>query len=94
MMDERSGLMLFAAGFAGSLVDALHRKKNLRETVIHLICGTASAGFLTPLVFQVTNIDPSPNLQSAMAFLMGVLGMRVVDMIVRRIFPDSKPIDL
>jgi hypothetical protein len=94
MTDERSGLVLFAAGFAGSLVDALHRQKSLRETVIHLICGTASAGFLTPLVFQVTAIDPSPNLQSAMAFLMGILGMRVVDMIVRRIFPDSKPFDI
>ena len=94
MTDERSGLVLFAAGFAGSLVDALRRQKSFRDTVVHLICGTASAGFLTPLVFQVTNIEPSANLQSAMAFLMGVLGMRVVDMIVRRVFPDSKPIDL
>lgn len=94
MTIERSGFILFAAGFAGSLVDALHRKKNLRETVIHLICGTSSAGFLTPLVFQVTNTTPSPNLQSAMAFLMGILGMRVVNMIVKRIFPDSQPFDI
>lgn len=94
MTDERSGLMLFAAGFAGSLASALHKQKNLRETVIHLIGGTASAGFLTPLVFEITGIDASPNLQSAMAFLMGVLGMRVVDLIVGKLFPDSKPLDL
>ncbi|MFZ9959975.1 MAG: hypothetical protein ACO3GP_06255 [Candidatus Limnocylindrus sp.] len=89
MADERSGLMLFAAGFAGSLASALHKQKNLRETVIHLVGGTASAGFLTPLMFELTGITPSPSLQSAMAFLLGVIGMRVVDLIVGKIFPDK-----
>ncbi len=94
MSDERSGIMLFAAGFAGSLASALHKQKDTKEAVIHITGGTVSAGFLTPLVFEITNITPSPNLQSAMAFLMGVLGMRVVDLIVGKLFPESKPLDL
>ena len=94
MTDERSAWMLFGAGFAGSLASALQKQKNVRDTIVHLIGGTASAGFLTPLMFQVTNITPSVELQSAMAFLMGVLGMRVVDLIVGKLFPDSKPLDL
>jgi uncharacterized membrane protein YeaQ/YmgE (transglycosylase-associated protein family) len=90
MADERSGMMLFAAGFAGSLASALHKQKSVRDAVIHMIGGTASAGFLTPLMFEITGIDASPNLQSAMAFLMGVIGMRVVDLIVEKFFPDSQ----
>lgn len=94
MTDERSGMMLFAAGFAGSLADALRRRKNLRDALMHITAGTVCAGFLTPLVFEITGITPSPELQSAMAFLMGVLGMRVVDLIVGKLFPDHKPFDL
>jgi hypothetical protein len=45
-------------------------------------------------MFSVTGITASPNTQSAMAFLLGVLGMRTVDLIVQKLFPDSKGVNL
>ena len=45
-------------------------------------------------MFSVTGVTASPNTQSAMAFLLGVLGMRTVDLIVGKFFPDSKGVSL
>jgi hypothetical protein len=92
---DRSELMLLIAGFTGSLVSVLSKKTNsLRDSILAIVAGTGSAYFLTPLVFAVTGITASPNTQSAMAFLLGVLGMRTVDLIVQKLFPDSKGVSL
>lgn len=90
MVNERSEIMLLVAGFAGSLVSVLSKPTNtLRESALAIIAGMSCAYFLTPLMFDVLNIDPSPNTQSAMAFLLGVLGMRTVELVVQKLFPDS-----
>lgn len=93
--NERSVLMLLTAGFAGSLVSVLSKPSNsVRESALAIVAGTSSAYYLTPLVFAITDVEASSNMQAALAFLLGILGMRVVELIVSRLFPNAKPVDL
>lgn len=91
MAQDKSSVMLLVAGFFGSLVavgKANHA--SLRDNLLAISAGTSSAYFLTPVVFEVTGISASPNVQSGMAFLLGVLGMRGVEMLINKIFPEHK----
>lgn len=95
MEEQRSAVMLLVAGFAGSLVSILSKPSNtLRESALGIIAGTSCAYYLTPLVFAITGVQANPNTQSAMAFFLGVLGMRSIEFIVGKLFPDSKGINL
>lgn len=95
MEQERSELMLLVAGFAGSLITVLSKPNNtFRDSALGILAGTSCAYFLTPLVFEVTGIAASSNTQSAMAFFLGVLGMRTIEFLVGKIFPDSKGLNL
>lgn len=83
--------MLIVAGFFGSLIavgKASHG--NLRDNLLAISAGTSSAYFLTPLVFSLTGSDASAQTMSAMAFLLGVLGQRGVELVVHKIFPETK----
>lgn len=91
MSNDKSNLMLIVAGFFGSLIavgKASH--SNLRDNLLAISAGTSSAYFLTPLVFSVTGTDASQQTMSAMAFLLGVLGQRGVELVVHKIFPEAK----
>ena len=91
MANDKSSLMLVVAGFFGSLIavgKASHN--NLRDNVLAILAGTSSAYYLTPIVFTVTGVDASPQTMSAMAFLLGVLGQRGVEIVVGKVFPESK----
>jgi hypothetical protein len=90
MAQDKSSVMLLVAGFFGSLVavgKANHA--SLRDNLLAISAGTSSAYFLTPVVFEVTGIAASPNVQSGMAFLLGVLGMRGVEMLIAKVFPGA-----
>jgi|APGre2960657404_1045060.scaffolds.fasta_scaffold73164_2 hypothetical protein len=91
MANDKSNLMLLVAGFFGSLIavgKASHG--NMRDNVLAISAGTSSAYFLTPLVFSVTGTNSSQQTMSAMAFLLGVLGQRGVELIIGKIFPEAK----
>lgn len=95
MSGEKSSLMLLVAGFAGSLITVLKKPSNtLRDASLSITAGTSSAYFLTPLVFEVTGIDASANVQSGMAFLLGILGMRTVELLVGKVFGSTPSIDI
>lgn len=95
MSAEKSSLMLLVAGFAGSLIAVLKKPSNtLRDASLSITAGTSSAYFLTPLVFEVTGINASANVQSGMAFLLGILGMRTVELLIGKLFGSSPSIDL
>lgn len=87
-------MMLLVAGFFGSLI-AVGRANHtsLRENLLAISAGTSSAYFLTPVVFEVTGISPTNNVQSGMAFLLGVLGMRGVEMLIAKVLPDKRTTD-
>jgi len=82
MSTDKSPLMLVVAGFFGSLI-AVGRAShgNLRDNLLAI---------LTPVVFEVTGIAASQQTMSAMAFLLGVLGQRGVEIIIGKVFPEAK----
>lgn len=89
MAQDKSSVMLVVAGFFGSLIavgKASHG--NLRDNLLTITAGTSSAYFLTPIVFTVTGVEPSQQTMSAMAFLLGVLGQRGVEIVINKIFPE------
>ena len=91
MSDNKQSLMLVVAGFFGSLIavgKASHG--NMRDNLLAISAGTSSAYFLTPVVFQLTGISASPQTMSAMAFLLGVLGQRGVEIVIGKIFGEGK----
>jgi len=96
MSNEKSSLMLVVAGFFGSLIavgKASHG--NLRDNMLAVSAGTSSAYFLTPVVFSVTGIEASQQTLSAVAFLLGVMGQRGVEIVIAKVFPEAKnaPVD-
>jgi alpha/beta superfamily hydrolase len=96
MAQDKSSVMLLVAGFFGSLVavgKASHG--NMRDNLLAISAGTSSAYFLTPVVFSLTGIEASQQTMSAMAFLLGVLGQRGVEIVIGKVFPEAKdaPVD-
>jgi alpha/beta superfamily hydrolase len=96
MSNEKSSVMLVVAGFFGSLIavgKASHG--NMRDNLLAISAGTSSAYFLTPVVFELTGINASAQTMSAMAFLLGVLGQRGVEIVIGKVFPEAKdaPVD-
>lgn len=90
MAGEKSSVMLLVAGFFGSLIavgKASHG--NMRDNLLAISAGTSSAYFLTPVVFEITGISASSQTMSAMAFLLGVLGQRGVEIITKKIFGEA-----
>lgn len=90
MANDKSNLMLVVAGFFGSLIavgKASHN--NMRDNVLAISAGTSSAYFLTPLVFSITGTEASQQTMSAMAFLLGVLGQRGVEIVTKKIFGEA-----
>lgn len=91
MSNEKSSLMLVVAGFFGSLIavgKASHG--NMRDNLLAVSAGTSSAYFLTPVVFAVTGIEASQQTMSAVAFLLGVMGQRGVEIVIGKVFPEAK----
>jgi len=96
MSNDKSSVMLVIAGFFGSLIavgKASHG--NLRDNLLAVSAGTSSAYFLTPVVFAVTGIEASQQTLSAVAFLLGVMGQRGVEIVIGKVFPEAKnaPVD-
>ena len=92
MAQDKSSVMLIVAGFFGSLIavgKASHG--NLRDNLLAVSAGTSSAYFLTPVVFEVTGVTATQQTMSAMAFLLGVLGQRGVEIVIGKVFPETKP---
>lgn len=90
MAQDKNSIMLVVAGFFGSLIavgKASHG--NMRDNLLAISAGTSSAYFLTPVVFSLTGIEASQQTMSAMAFLLGVLGQRGVEIVTKKIFGEA-----
>ena len=91
MAQDKNSIMLVVAGFFGSLIavgKASHG--NMRDNLLAISAGTSIAYFLTPVVFSLTGIEASQQTMSAMAFLLWVLGQRGVEIVIGKIFPETK----
>lgn len=74
------------AGFVGAVIMVLKKKGKIMwiPASMAVITGTASATYLTPLVGDILQ-DKDPTHLCGFAFLLGVLGLRGVELITDKI---------
>lgn len=78
--------MLLVAGLFGSLLaTSKNSTGNMKQDILSVASGTLSAYYITPLIFEVLKIDASQNAQCGVAFLLGVLGMRGVEQLSKKL---------
>ncbi len=77
-------LGLSVAGFFGS-VFFIEKGKDLRETLVAMCGGVASANYLTPVVSDWFGIDKI-NHQFSVAFILGFMGLKGVEKMAHKLF--------
>jgi len=77
-------LGLSVAGFFGSIF-FIEKGKDLRETLVSMCGGVASANYLTPVVSDWFGIDKI-NHQFSVAFILGFMGLKGVERIAHKLF--------
>lgn len=76
------------AGFAGGVVSlAFLRELNRAQMVLAVLAGSACAGYLTPVAIpmlaRAIEIDATPALENAAAFLLGLTSMNLIPGLMR-----------
>lgn len=77
-------LGLSVAGFFGSIF-FIEKGKDLRETLVAMCGGVASANYLTPVVSDWFGIDKI-NHQFSVAFILGFMGLKGVERMAHKLF--------
>ena len=80
------------AGFVGAIIMVLkqEQKRSIWTNLASVIAGTASATYLTPIVGKILN-QHDPNYLLGFAFLLGVLGLRSIEVAADYLGFDGKP---
>lgn len=80
---------LSVAGFFGSLLMIGKASAfDLKTTFTSIIAGVASANYLTPVVVDIFNMGNSDYVLS-IAFLIGFMGLRGVEMVMKKLFKSD-----
>jgi hypothetical protein len=71
------------AGFAGGVISLAYLRELTRaQMVIAVLAGSACAGYMTPVAIPVMaralGIDPTPAMENAAAFLLGLTSMNII----------------
>jgi presenilin-like A22 family membrane protease len=81
------------SGFCGAvLLTIKKRKQKIRKSIACIVAGTLCANFLTPLVLNFAPKSIQENGKYAVAFMMGYMGLKGLEIIVDIIeaYIDSK----
>jgi hypothetical protein len=80
------------AGFVGAVIMVLRQRplKGLITNISSVLAGTASATYLTPILGKALG-QTDPNYLLGFSFLLGVLGLRGVEIVADWIGVDGKP---
>ena len=94
MNEQTSPILNFQhiiAGFVGAVIMVLKskEKRSLWTNLASVIAGTASATYLTPIVGKMLN-QQDPNYLLGFAFLLGVLGLRSIEVVADYMGLDGK----
>ena len=82
-------LMQSIAGLLGSLIlVGKGAVKNLNQTFITIIAGVSSANYLTPVVCDILKVQDT-NYQNGIAFILGFLGLKGVEVISKKIIKEK-----
>ena len=79
---------LSIAGFFGSFF-FIEKGKDLKETLVAMFGGVASANYLTPVVCDWFCVDKI-NHQFSVAFILGFMGLKGVERMAHKLF-NQKP---
>jgi hypothetical protein len=82
--------LLVSGLFGAVLLTSKGSAMNLTRTVGSLIGGAASANYITPIVMHLANLDNS-KYQYGIAFLLGFLGLRGVELVSKKLLPEEEP---
>jgi hypothetical protein len=93
LKEEGIDLGLALAGLFGSiLMSSREASQNLPAAITSLIGGAASANYVTPLVLKMAHLEGEPQFGYAIAFLLGFLGLRGVEILSSKLIPtDNAP---
>lgn len=81
---------LSVAGFFGSLLMVgKNSAADLRTTFTSMVAGVASANYLTPVVVDVLKLNDT-GYDFALAFLIGFMGLRLVEVASKKLFKNVK----
>lgn len=81
---------LIVAGFFGSLLMVnKNSSENLKQTLISMVAGVASANYLTPIVIDMFSIQKQTYTLS-IAFILGFLGLKGIELIVSKFVKTEK----
>ena len=79
-------VVLCLAGLVGSLISVGRQSAtNLRKTLANIIAGVGCANYLTPVIVGQLGHNPDPKWSTGLAFVLGTLGLRVMEIISHRI---------
>jgi len=85
--------LAIAGLFGAVLMTSKTSGQNMARTALSLVGGSASANYITPLLLKLTHLGEDPQYGYAMAFLLGFAGLRAIEIISARVFPDVQPSD-
>ena len=78
-------IMTSLAGLLGSLLlVGKGAVQNLKQTFFAIISGVASANYITPIVSDLLKVE-NTNYQNGIAFILGFIGLKAVEMISDKI---------
>lgn len=83
--------LLVSGLFGAVLLTSKGSAMNITRTLSSLVGGAASANYITPIVMHLASLDNS-KYQYGIAFLLGFLGLRGVELISKKLIPDPAEI--
>jgi hypothetical protein len=83
--------LLISGLFGAILMLSKNATDSIKTTVLSIVGGAASANYLTPVIMDVTGIK-MPKAQFSIAFLMGYLGLKGVELISNKVIEHSTPV--
>jgi hypothetical protein len=83
--------LLISGLFGAVLLTSKGSAMNITRTLGSLVGGAASANYITPIVMHLAGLDNS-KYQYGIAFLLGFLGLRGVELISRKLIPEDPEI--
>ncbi len=82
--------LLISGLFGAILMISKNATNSIKTTVLSIIGGAASANYLTPVIVDVMGIK-IPKAQFSIAFLMGYLGLKGVELVSSKVIEHSGP---
>ena len=81
----------FVAGMAGGIVHMLidNSEKSILHRALNVLAGAVTAAYITPLVAYYMSIDEA--FERALAFLIGSIGLRLMDKVLEFIEKNDIP---